>query len=153
MSGSVIAFWQSNNHFPHSLPLFYDHFTGKPGLICFPLVGCLSLLILQKTFGDVICIFTSWMQFLSLNQQCQATEVNWKWRYPLSFTNCGNGHCSVYVSSQHRCASTFYRTMLCIHGTSNGPVSVSVRLSQVGVLLKRQNIGLHKQHHTIPQGL
>jgi len=31
--------------------------------------------------------------------------------------------------------------------------SVSVRLSQVGVLLKRQNLGSHKQHHTIPQGL
>jgi len=24
------------------------------------------------------------------------------------FTICGNGHCSVYVSSQHRCASTFF---------------------------------------------
>ena len=31
-------------------------------------------------------------------------------------------------------------------------VSVSVRLSQAGVLLKRQNVGSHKQHHTIPQG-
>ena len=31
--------------------------------------------------------------------------------------------------------------------------SVSVRLSQVGVLLKRLNIGSHKQHRTIPQGL
>jgi len=35
--------------------------------------------------------------------------------------------------------------MLCICGTSHGPVSV--RLSQVGVLLKRQNVGSHKQHH------
>ena len=26
-------------------------------------------------------------------------------------------------------------------------------LSQAGVLLKRQNVGSHKQHHTIPQGL
>jgi len=32
-------------------------------------------------------------------------------------------------------------------------VSVSVCLSQAGVLLKRQNIESHKQHHTIPQGL
>jgi len=49
----------------------------------------------------------------------------------------------------------FYRAMLCIRGTSHGPVSVclSVCPSQVGVLLKRQNIGSHKQHHTIPQGL
>jgi len=38
---------------------------------------------------------------------------------------------------------------------SHGPVSIrlSVRPSQVGVLLKRLNVGSHKQHHTIPQGL
>jgi len=53
----------------------------------------------------------------------------------------------------------FYRAMLCIRGTSHDPVSVcpSVRLSvspsQVGVLLKRLNVGSHKQHHTIIQGL
>jgi len=44
----------------------------------------------------------------------------------------------------------YYRAMLCIRGTSHGPVSV--RPSQAGVLLKRQNIGSHKQHHTIPPG-
>jgi len=53
--------------------------------------------------------------------------------------------------------SSFYRAMLCIRGTSHGPVSVSVRLSvrlsQVRVLLKRLNVGSHKQHHTIAQGL
>jgi len=56
---------------------------------------------------------------------------------------------------------SFYRGMLCIRGTSHGPVSVSVSvcvclsvcLSQVGVLLKRLNVGSHKQHHTIAQGL
>jgi len=41
----------------------------------------------------------------------------------------------------------FYRAMLCIRGTSHGPVSVC--LSQVGVLLKRLNVGSHKQYHTI----
>jgi len=48
----------------------------------------------------------------------------------------------------------FYRAMLCIRGTSHGPVSVSlsVCLLQVGVLLKRLNVGSHKQH-TIAQGL
>ena len=47
----------------------------------------------------------------------------------------------------------FYRAMLCIRGTRHGPVSVhlTVCLSQVGVLLKRLNVGSHKQHHTIPQ--
>jgi len=43
----------------------------------------------------------------------------------------------------------FYRAMLCIRGTSHGPVSVC--LSQAGVLLKRQNVESHRQHHTIPQ--
>ena len=43
----------------------------------------------------------------------------------------------------------YYRAMLCIRGTSHGPVSVSVCLSQVGVLLKRLNGGSHKQHSTI----
>ena len=32
-------------------------------------------------------------------------------------------------------------------------VCPSVRLSQVGVLLKRLNVGSHKQHHTIAQAL
>ena len=50
---------------------------------------------------------------------------------------------------------SFYRAMLCICGTSHGPVSVrlSVCLSQVGVLLKRLNVRSHKQHHTIAHGL
>ena len=52
--------------------------------------------------------------------------------------------------------ASFYRAMLCIRGTSHGPVSVCVRvcpcLSQAGVLLKRQNVGSHKQHQTIPPG-
>jgi len=49
----------------------------------------------------------------------------------------------------------FYRAMLCICGTSHGSVSVclSVRPSQVGVLLKRLNVGSHKQHHMIARGL
>ena len=54
-------------------------------------------------------------------------------------------------------STAFYRAMLCIRGTSHGSVSVCVCLclclSQVGVLLKRLNLGSHKQHHTIVQGL
>ena len=68
---------------------------------------------------------------------------------------------SVYtnVFLLHYNDSNFYRAMLSIRGTSHGPLSVSlsVRLSvcpsQVGVLLKRLNVGSHKQHHTIAQGL
>jgi len=57
-------------------------------------------------------------------------------------------------SKKHNCA-IFYRAMLCMRGTSHGPVSVcpSVCQSQVGVLLKRLNVGSHKQHHMIAQGL
>jgi len=52
----------------------------------------------------------------------------------------------------HSCITLcFYRAMLCIRGTSHGPVSVCP--SQVGVLLKRLNVESHKQHHTIVQGL
>ena len=32
-------------------------------------------------------------------------------------------------------------------------LAMGLCLSQVGVLLKRQNVGSHKQHHTIAQGL
>jgi len=46
-----------------------------------------------------------------------------------------------------------YRAMLCIRCTSHGPVSVCVYLSQVDVLLKWLNVGSHKQHHTIAQGI
>jgi len=59
--------------------------------------------------------------------------------------------------SAHTYTLCFYRAMLCIRGTSHGPVSVCVCLcfclSQVGVLLKQLNVGSHKQHHTIAQGL
>jgi len=47
----------------------------------------------------------------------------------------------------------FYLAMICMRGTSHRPVSVSVCLSQVGVLLKRLNVGSHKQKHTIAQEL
>ena len=45
------------------------------------------------------------------------------------------------LSQQLRWNSSFYRAMLCIRGTSHGPVSVrlSVCPSQVGVLSKRMN--------------
>ena len=43
------------------------------------------------------------------------------------------------------CASAVLAMALCL--------SVRLCLSQVGVLLKRQNVGSHKQHHPIPQGV
>jgi len=57
----------------------------------------------------------------------------------------------------------FYRAMLCIRGTTVLAVALcpsvrpsvrpSLRPAQVGVLLKRLNVGSHKQHHTIAQVL
>ena len=42
--------------------------------------------------------------------------------------------------------------MLCIRGTSHGPVSVCLCPSVTShVLLKRLNVGSHKQRHTIAQ--
>ena len=64
------------------------------------------------------------------------------------------GHCTfilLYITTSNhfitaRCYASAVLTMgLCL--------SVSVRLSQAGVLLKRQNVGSHKQHYTIRQGL
>jgi len=52
--------------------------------------------------------------------------------------------CAFFVVFTARCyASAVLTVALC----------PSVCLSQVGVLLKRLNVGSHKQHHTIPQGL
>ena len=50
-----------------------------------------------------------------------------------------------FVNVTYVCGSVLsdsYRAMLCIRGTSHGPVSVCP--SQVGVLLKRLNVGSHK---------
>ena len=61
-----------------------------------------------------------------------------------------SGRCHDHVTD-FRFLHLYYHAMLCIRGTSHGPVSVrpSVCLSQVGVLLKRLNVGSHKQQHTI----
>ena len=89
---------------------------------------------------------------------CPAVEYAWvsehlgaEWMKRLIIT-CDKTliHGDLLIDDKH-----FYRAMLYIRGTSHGPmsVSVSVCLSQVGVLLKRLNVGSHKQHHTIAQGL
>ena len=55
------------------------------------------------------------------------------------------------VAEISRC-NGYYRAMLCMRGTSHGPVSVCVSVT-VGVLLKRLNVGSYKKHHWIAQGL
>ena len=53
------------------------------------------------------------------------------------------------VSLPHDAMHPRYQPWACVRLC----LSVSVLLSQAGVLLKRQNVGSHKQHHRIPQGL
>jgi len=55
--------------------------------------------------------------------------------------------CHLIIFTARRYASAVYATVLCLS------VCLSVCLSQVGVLLKRRNIGSRKQHRTIAQGL
>ena len=62
-----------------------------------------------------------------------------------SFRPTLSAHVSVITARCYASAVLAMGMCLCL--------SVCVRLSQVGVLLKRQNVGSHKQHHTIPQGL
>ena len=68
--------------------------------------------------------------------------------YRMGQNNCIPNSLSQFCRNQYLPAD-FYRAMLCIRGTSHGPVSVCPCLSEVGVLLKRQNV--HKQHHTYPR--
>jgi len=83
-------------------------------------------------------------------QLLKSSTVNWRRRERLQWDVYGTFNRSRDFAHAQK-FMRFYRAMLCIRGTSHGPVSVSVCLSQVGVLLKRQNVGSHKQHHTIPQ--
>ena len=59
-------------------------------------------------------------------------------------------HCIIPLPVFSQLLLDFYRAMLCIRGTSHGPVSVSLCLclSQVGVLLKRLNVGSHHTNNT-----
>jgi len=67
--------------------------------------------------------------------------------YQLTWVVLEKGPLNGCVCVQLSPVSNHYRAMLCIRGTSHGPVSVCP--SQVSVLLKRLNVGSRKQHHTI----
>ena len=56
-------------------------------------------------------------------------------------------HCHIFTA---RCYASAVLAMALCPSIS---VRLSVRPSQVGVLLKRLNVGSHRQHHTIPQRL
>ena len=83
----------------------------------------------------------------------EATDSEWRWHQLGHMQVCTSLQTDNHASTPPLSFYRAFRAMLCIRGTSHGPVSVCVCLSQAGVLLKRQNVGSHKQHHTIPQGL
>jgi len=80
---------------------------------------------------------------------------------------------SFYDMKMLHTSKSFYLVIFCLHGLQLGSSSLngltratrqlvrllavvmclSVRLSQVGVLLKRLNVGSRKQRHMIAQGL
>ena len=77
---------------------------------------------------------------------------------PISLQVPGRGTCLTASKNKKtesmvftaRCyASAVLAMALCLSVS----VSLCLCLSQVGVLLKRLNVGSHKQHHTIAQGL
>jgi len=83
---------------------------------------------------------------LSTSVQIQSNPLNW---IALGPDHDHLGRLSTYPCFiTARCyASAVLAMALCLS------VRPSLRPSQVGVLLKRLNLGLHKQHHTIAQGL
>ena len=88
------------------------------------------------------------LQYYHDFHELQSTAAIVGYSYKYAYTHKPMKSCTSTLHS----LDGFYRAMLCIRGTSHGPVSVCVCLSQAGVLLKRQNVGSHKQHHTIPPG-
>jgi len=74
---------------------------------------------------------------------------------PAVHTAAGDLKCrimKIFKISTHAFSTTssFYHAMICMRGICYGPC-LSVCLSQVGVLLKRLNVGSHKQHHMVAQ--
>ena len=81
-----------------------------------------------------------------------AAELSWVYHVLFAdelrrWTNCIHG---VFGSMQHFFTAWCYASAVLAMGLC---LCLSVCLSQVGVLLKRLNVGSHKQHHTIVQGL
>jgi len=128
-------------------------------------------------------MFTGRMLFVTSNQQCQCTEGRLSEVKTTQLTRQDGGvSVLVFVARQigtdkllsttlrcaqqplsHTqtsdttlyCAFTFYRATARCYASAVLAMALclSVRPSQVGVLLKRLNAGSHKQHHTIARGL
>jgi len=111
------------------------------------------------TSSSVLCGKTGNLEIASFHLNASCSFVNTQHNKKLSYRR-GTARCvSTVLTVDGSSAMTiwhfvhFYRAMLCIRSTSHGPVSDCLCLSQVGVLLKRLNVGWHNQNHTIAQGL
>ena len=148
-------FLGASAHFPQRYPV---HNKNRMLYLvrCFYKRQCIQVMVWECTSQK----FTSeWYDEISYFSVCSKADIN-----ELNLPH-GRWVINVWSSLPHNVdvmsllylSCSFYRAMLCIRGTSHGPVSVSVCLSvclsQVGVLLNRLNRGLHKQHRTIPQRL
>ena len=103
-------------------------------------------------------VFTGRMPFLPPNQQCQSTEGKtscWLW-------NNKSLWCfilGILLKMKHQSDLLFHSQQLVFTARCYASAVLAMGLcpclclSQASVLLKRQNVGSHKQHHTIPQGL
>jgi len=119
--------------------------------VCLTLCAFSALMLLiERQEGHPACKKTEWWGAGVVVCLERGADLHMTQRTPLPLT----------VSCFSKIQIGFYRAMLCIRGTSHGPVSLrrlsvcpSVSPSQVRVLLKRLNVGSHKQHHTIVQGL
>ena len=118
--------------------------------VCLTLCAFSALMLLiERQEGHPACKKTEWWGAGVVVCLERGADLHMTQRTPLPLTVCCFSKIQI----------GFYRAMLCIRGTGHGPVSLrlsvrpSVSPSQVGVLLKRLNVGSHKQHHTIVQGL
>jgi len=78
---------------------------------------------------------------------CYHSKMSWVFIYFILLVMCLRSH---FASTAPFSPLLFYCAMLCIRSTSHGPVSVclSVRPSQVGVLLKQLNVYDHTNNTT-----
>jgi len=92
--------------------------------------------------AGLVCMFGS--IYVAVNTVCCGCQLLFSRRSGLNSTCTVGRRWRVHIIFTARCyASAVLAMALCL----------SVCLSQVGVLLKRLNLGSHKQHHTIAQGL
>jgi len=102
----------------------------------------------QSLLGPWHCWFVQKIPTTVQSFKQKQAKVRQKVKFKISTSHQNWG---LFVSNKN----CFYRAMLCTRDTCHGLVSVclSLCLSQVGVLLKWLNVGSHKQHHTIAQGV